>query len=126
MYVEDHANALLTVVEKGEIGRTYNVGGNAERTNIDVVRTICQIIDELRPGEQSYEAQIEFVTDRPGHDFRYAIDANRIETELGFRPSVTFEEGIKKTVEWYLENEQWWKPLLDRAVVKNRLGNIEA
>jgi dTDP-glucose 4,6-dehydratase len=110
------------VLDHGRPGRTYNIGGNAERRNIDVVRSICAILDELRPAGAPHERLIAFVTDRPGHDFRYAIDARRIRDELGWRPSVTFDEGIRRTVIWYLENEGWWRPLLDRAGVGARLG----
>ncbi len=122
LYVEDHADALLTVVEKGEIGRTYNIGGENEAKNIDLVRMICGLLDELRPGAAPYAELITFVTDRPGHDQRYAIDPARIRTELGWRPSVTVEQGLRKTVEWYLANENWWRPLLDRDGVGQRLG----
>ncbi len=122
LYVEDHADALLTVVEKGEIGRTYNIGGENEAKNIDLVRMICGLLDELRPGAAPYAELITFVTDRPGHDQRYAIDPTRIRTELGWRPSVTVEQGLRKTVEWYLANENWWRPLLDRDGVGQRLG----
>ncbi len=122
LYVEDHADALLTVVTKGALGRTYNIGGENEATNIDLVRTICGILDELRPGSAPYADLITFVTDRPGHDQRYAIDPTRIRTELGWRPSVTVEEGLRKTVEWYLANEEWWRPLLNRDGVGKRLG----
>ena len=121
LYVEDHVEALLAVVERGVVGRSYNVGGNNERRNIDLVRTICEILDELRPGEQPYDNLITFVTDRPGHDMRYAIDASRIETELGWKPSVSVEEGLRKTVEWYLANEEWWRPLWEAGAGK-RLG----
>ncbi|PZR00310.1 MAG: dTDP-glucose 4,6-dehydratase [Cereibacter sphaeroides] len=122
LYVEDHADALLTVVTKGEIGRTYNIGGENERTNIELVRTICSILDKKRPKGKSYADQITFVADRPGHDLRYAIDPTRIRTELGWRPSVTVEEGLERTVQWYLDNEAWWQPLLDRTGVGKRLG----
>ena len=122
LYVEDHADALLTVVDKGQIGRTYNIGGENEAKNIDLVRTICTLLDALRPGDAPYGEQITFVTDRPGHDQRYAIDPTRIRTELGWRPSVTVEEGLRKTVIWYLENEDWWRPLLNREGVGLRLG----
>ncbi len=123
LYVEDHANALLLVLEKGTLGRSYNIGGENERTNIDLVRTICSILDEKRPKAQgSYADQIAFVTDRPGHDARYAIDPSRIRGELGWRPSVTVEEGLARTVQWYLDNEEWWRPLLDRQGVGQRLG----
>ncbi len=123
LYVEDHTDALLLVVEKGEIGRSYNIGGGNERSNIDLVRTLCAILDELRPkADGSYADQITFVTDRPGHDARYAIDASRIRRELGWTPAVTLEEGLRKTVEWYLSNEAWWRPLQQRHGVGVRLG----
>jgi len=123
LYVEDHADALLLVVEQGAVGRSYNIGGNNERSNLDLVRTLCGILDELRPKAQgSYADQVTFVPDRPGHDARYAIDSTRIRTELGWRPSVTVEEGLKRTVEWYLDNEAWWKPLQARQGVGERLG----
>ena len=122
LYVEDHADALLLVVEKGELGRSYNIGGENEAKNIDLVRTICAHMDRLRPESAPHDRLITFVSDRPGHDRRYAIDPTRIRTELGWRPSVTVEEGLAKTVEWYLENEGWWRPLLDRKGVGQRLG----
>jgi dTDP-glucose 4,6-dehydratase len=123
LYVEDHANALLLVVEQGRIGRSYNIGGENERSNLDLVRTICTTLDQLRPRKTgSYAELITFVTDRPGHDTRYAIDPSRIRTELGWRPSVTVEEGIERTVRWYLDNETWWRPLLARHAVEQRLG----
>ncbi|WP_430465353.1 dTDP-glucose 4,6-dehydratase [Tabrizicola sp.] len=122
LYVEDHADALLLVLEKGAIGRSYNIGGENERRNIDLVRTICAILDRKRPKAGSYADQITFVTDRPGHDARYAIDPSRIRKELGWRPSVTVEEGLERTVQWYLDNEAWWKPLQARAGVGVRLG----
>jgi dTDP-glucose 4,6-dehydratase len=122
LYVEDHADALLTVLEKGADGRTYNIGGENERRNIDLVRTICAILDEKRPMARSYAEQITFVTDRPGHDLRYAIDPTRIRTELGWRPSVTLDEGLRRTVRWYLDNAAWWKPLQARGGVGQRLG----
>jgi dTDP-glucose 4,6-dehydratase len=123
LYVEDHADALLLVLEKGALGRSYNIGGENERSNLDLVKTLCAILDELRPKDSgSYADQITFVTDRPGHDARYAIDPTRIREELGWRPSVTVEEGLRKTVEWYLENEPWWRALQNRAGVGERLG----
>ena len=122
LYVEDHADALLLVLAKGQLGRSYNIGGENERRNIDLVRTICAILDAKRPKAGSYADQISFVTDRPGHDARYAIDPTRIREELGWRPSVTVEEGLERTVEWYLNNEAWWKPLQARAGVGVRLG----
>ncbi|MGV0909080.1 dTDP-glucose 4,6-dehydratase [Martelella sp. FOR1707] len=123
LYVEDHADALLTVITKGKVGRSYNVGGENERTNLELVRTICAILDEKRPRESgSYADLITFVTDRPGHDLRYAIDPARIGAELGWRPSVSVEEGLAKTVHWYLDNEAWWRALQSRKGVGERLG----
>lgn len=122
LYVEDHADALLLVLAKGELGRSYNIGGENEYTNLDLVKTLCAILDELRPAQSPYSDLITFVTDRPGHDARYAIDPTRIRTELGWRPSVTVEEGLRKTVEWYLENEPWWRALLGRDGIGKRLG----
>jgi dTDP-glucose 4,6-dehydratase len=123
LYVEDHADALLLVVQKGTLGRSYNIGGENERTNLELVQTICSILDEKRPKPSgSYRDQITFVIDRPGHDARYAIDPARIRKELGWRPSVTIEEGIERTVDWYLENEAWWRSLLSRKGVGQRLG----
>ena len=107
LYVEDHADALLLVLEKGALGRSYNIGGENERSNLDLVQTICTILDALKPASEPYADMIEFVSDRPGHDLRYAIDPTRIREELGWRPSVTVEEGLEKTVRWYLENEEW-------------------
>ena len=122
LYVEDHADALLTVLEKGRLGRSYNIGGENEAKNIDIVRTICAILDAKRPAAKPYADQITFVADRPGHDLRYAIDPTRIRTELGWRPSVTLEQGLEKTVQWYLDNEAWWRALQDRDGVGQRLG----
>ncbi len=122
LYVEDHAEALLTVLEKGELGRSYNIGGNNEARNIDLVHMICDLLDQKRPSAASYRDQIAFVADRPGHDLRYAIDATRIATELGWEPSVTLEQGLEKTVQWYLDNEAWWRPLQQRSGVGERLG----
>ena len=122
LYVEDHADALLLVVQKGAVGRSYNIGGENERRNIDLVRTICALLDEMAPKATPYADQITFVTDRPGHDARYAIDPSRIRKELGWRPSVTVEEGLRRTVRWYLDNEAWWRPLLNRQGVGERLG----
>ena len=122
LYVEDHADALLTILQRGELGRSYNVGGENERRNIDLVTTICAILDRLRPGSKPYADQIEYVTDRPGHDMRYAIDPTRIREELGWRPSVTIEQGLEKTVQWYLDNEGWWQALRSRVGVGERLG----
>ena len=122
LYVEDHADALLLVVQKGTVGRSYNIGGENERRNIDLVRTICALLDEMAPKATPYAHQITFVADRPGHDARYAIDPSRIREELGWRPSVTVEEGLRRTVRWYLDNEAWWRPLLTRQGVGERLG----
>lgn len=123
LYVEDHATALLTVVEKGQLGRSYNIGGENERTNLDLVKTLCAILDDKKPkASGSYADQITFVKDRPGHDARYAIDPTRIREELGWSPSVTVEQGLEKTVDWYLANEAWWRPLLERHGVGDRLG----
>jgi len=125
LYVEDHADALLLVLEKGALGRSYNIGGENERTNLELVKTLCEILDRLQPRDDgSYADLITFVTDRPGHDVRYAIDSSRIRDELGWRPSVTVEEGLEKTVQWYLNNEIWWKPLLERFGVGQRLGKM--
>jgi dTDP-glucose 4,6-dehydratase len=123
LYVEDHADALLTVLQKGELGRSYNIGGENEVRNIDLVEMICTALDRLQPGSAPYAQQITFVQDRPGHDLRYAIDPTRISTELGWRPSVTLEQGLEKTVQWYLDNEDWWQALLHRDGVGTRLGN---
>ena len=123
LYVEDHADALLCVLEKGAVGRSYNIGGENERSNLDLVRALCAILDGKRPKDQgSYADQITFVTDRPGHDARYAIDPTRIREELGWRPSVTVEEGLERTVQWYLDNEPWWRNLQQRHGVGERLG----
>jgi dTDP-glucose 4,6-dehydratase len=122
LYVEDHAEALLTVLQKGALGRCYNVGGNAEARNIDLVRTICGLLDELRPTVRPYAELITFVEDRPGHDARYAIDASRIRDELGWEPSVTLDEGLRRTVAWYLDNPEWWQALQARDGVGQRLG----
>jgi dTDP-glucose 4,6-dehydratase len=111
LYVEDHAEALLTVLEKGRLGETYNIGGWNERRNIDLVQMICTLMDELKPKNHPHADLIEFVTDRPGHDLRYAIDATKISRELGWKPSVTVEEGMRRTVEWYLANRPWWEKL---------------
>ncbi len=122
LYVEDHADALLLCLEQGQAGRSYNIGGENEATNIDLVRMICAHLDALRPQGAPHERLIRFVADRPGHDRRYAIDPARIRSELGWRPSVTVDEGLRRTVAWYLDNESWWRPLLDREGVGQRLG----
>ncbi|TVP72814.1 MAG: dTDP-glucose 4,6-dehydratase [Rhodobacteraceae bacterium] len=122
LFVEDHADALLCVLEKGALGRSYNIGGENEARNIDLVRQICALMDEMRPAGAPHDRLISFVADRPGHDARYAIDPARIRSELGWRPSVTLEEGLRRTVRWYLDNESWWQPLLNRQGVGQRLG----
>jgi dTDP-glucose 4,6-dehydratase len=112
------------VFERGQPGRSYNVGGNNEKTNLSVVETICTILDDLRPRAdgESYTTQIGFVADRPGHDARYAIDASRIRDELGWEPAETFETGIEKTVRWYLDNEAWWRAIVDERQADQRRG----
>jgi len=122
LFVEDHADALLTVLALGRIGRSYNIGGENEARNIDIVEMLCAILDAKRPKPRPYRDQIRFVADRPGHDLRYAIDPTRIRTELGWRPSVTLEQGLERTVQWYLDNEAWWRPLQARKGVGERLG----
>lgn len=122
LYVEDHADALLCALDRGAPGRSYNIGGENEARNIDLVRMICAILDDLRPGPAPYADQITFVTDRPGHDLRYAIDPTRMRRELGWRPSLTLHEGLRRTVRWYLDNEPWWRALLSRSGVGQRLG----
>jgi dTDP-glucose 4,6-dehydratase len=126
LYVEDHARALYLAATKGEIGETYNIGGHNEMANIDVVYTLCDLLEELVPikpdGVHNYRELITFVEDRPGHDYRYAIDASKIDKELGWRPQETFESGIRKTVEWYLGNKEWWMRVLDGSYNRERLG----
>ena len=122
LYVEDHADALLLAVAKGAPGRSYNIGGENEATNLDLVTKICAILDEKRPGSRPYAEQIAFVADRPGHDRRYAIDPSRIREELGWRPSVTLDEGLERTVDWFLDHESWWRALQNRDGVGKRLG----
>lgn len=137
LYVEDHARALIKVATEGGVGETYNIGGHNEQTNLHVVETICEILDELVPYKvkgnshhspltthDSYKQLITFVTDRPGHDVRYAIDASKIERELGWKPEETFETGLRKTVEWYLANETWWKRVQDGSYQGQRLGSL--
>jgi dTDP-glucose 4,6-dehydratase len=125
LYVEDHARALDMIVERGRVGETYNVGGRNERRNIDVVRRICAVLDTLAPSTRPLEELVEFVSDRPGHDARYAIDATKLETELGWRAQENFDTGIEKTVRWYLDNDWWWQPLRERYAGE-RLGLINA
>ncbi|WP_435235706.1 dTDP-glucose 4,6-dehydratase [Psychromonas sp. PT13] len=133
LYVEDHARALYKVVTEGKVGETYNIGGHNEKKNIEVVETLCAILDELKPIANNpafssssmvhYKELITFVTDRPGHDLRYAIDASKIERELGWKPEESFDTGIRKTVAWYLTNENWWKRVLDGSYQLERIGN---
>lgn len=129
LFVEDHARALYKVVTEGKVGETYNIGGHNEKTNIEVVKTICALLEELVPEKPSnvehYEDLISFVSDRPGHDIRYAIDASKIQKELGWIPCETFESGLKKTVEWYLNNTQWWQRVLDGSYNLERLGKVK-
>ena len=127
LYVDDHANALCKILFEGKKGESYNVGGNAEVSNLDVVRNICRLLDELspRPGMSRYEEQIDFVADRPGHDYRYAIDSTKIRNELGWKPIETFETGLRRTVEWYLANSSWWKPILTGEYRGQRLGSAD-
>ena len=127
LFVEDHARALYKVATEGEVGETYNIGGHNEKANIDVVRTICALLEELVPnkpeGVVKYEDLITYVKDRPGHDVRYAIDAAKIGRELGWKPQETFESGIRKPVEWYLNNKKWWSRVLDGSYNRERLGS---
>lgn len=124
LYVDDHAKALLKVIEGGIPGETYNVGGHNEKKNIEVVHMICDTLDELVPKDSNYRDQITFVTDRPGHDFRYAIDASKIERELGWTPEETFSSGIKKTIYWYLENTEWVEAVMGKNYNFERLGTV--
>ena len=125
LYVEDHARALILVAQQGAIGDTYNIGGHNEKQNIEVVQTLCDILQDLAPIGRNYRDQISYVKDRPGHDVRYAIDASKIERELGWTPQETFETGLRKTVEWYLANEDWWQRVLDGSYQGERLGMAE-
>ncbi len=127
LFVEDHARALVAVLEQGRLGESYNVGGHNERTNLQVVEAICQALDKASPRTPggSYADLISFVEDRPGHDFRYAIDATKIEAELGWRPQETFETGLASTVGWYLDNEDWWRPLKQSRYGGERLGLLK-
>lgn len=123
LFVEDHARALCKVITDGKIGETYNIGGHNELRNIDVVQKVCELLDELRPGEGSYKSLITFVADRPGHDRRYAIDASKIHDDLGWLPAESFDSGLRKTVQWYLDNETWWRRVLDGAYKLERIGS---
>ena len=124
LHVEDHAEALALVLQKGEPGWTYNIGGNSERRNIDVVHEVCALLDEMVPDPCNYPRikLIQLVSDRPGHDERYAIDAGRIDRELGWRPKRSFEEGLKQTVRWYLDNESWWGSIMGGTYDGRRMG----
>ncbi|WP_290653976.1 dTDP-glucose 4,6-dehydratase [Idiomarina sp.] len=126
LYVEDHARALIKVALEGKVGETYNIGGHNEKTNLTVVETLCDLLEELQPskpeGVKNYRDLITFVTDRPGHDVRYAIDAGKIERELGWTPAETFETGLRKTVQWYLDNTIWWQRVQDGSYQGERLG----
>jgi len=135
LYVDDHARALRTVITRGEVGETYNIGGNSERQNIDVVHAICDILQEVQPEPRwreqeepgarfDYRSLVEYVADRPGHDRRYAIDASKIYRELGWEPAETFESGLRKTVQWYLDNEEWWRRVLSGEYRLARLGGV--
>lgn len=123
LYVDDHVDALLTVLENGKPGSTYNIGGNNERANLEIVQTICELMDAKFPNRnESYKELIKFVPDRPGHDRRYAINASKIKSELGWSPSISWNDGFEKTVNWYLNNEAWWRPLLKTGKAGERLG----
>lgn len=122
LFVEDHARALITVVQQGRLGEVYNIGGGAERRNIDVVNAICDLLDEMAPSGRPHRELISFVTDRPGHDQRYAIDATKIRNELGWRPRESFETGLARTVRWYLDNKPWWQRILSGNYHTERLG----
>jgi dTDP-glucose 4,6-dehydratase len=126
LYVDDHARALYLILTRGRLGEKYNVGGRNERRNIDIVRRICELLDEMAPRPTPHADLIRFVTDRPGHDQRYAIDATKLETELGWKAEETFDTGIVKTVRWYLDNEWWWRPLRDKVYSGERLGVLPA
>lgn len=129
LYVEDHARALVLVATQGQVGQTYNIGGHNEKQNIEVVHTLCDLLEELSPNKpknvNKYRDLIRFVKDRPGHDLRYAIDASKIEADLGWTPNETFETGLRKTVSWYLENKKWWQRVLDGNYRLDRIGSTE-
>jgi dTDP-glucose 4,6-dehydratase len=126
LYVEDHARALYLVLTQGKVGETYNIGGHNEKQNIEVVETLCELLEELAPnkpaGVHHYRDLITFVTDRPGHDVRYAIDASKIERDLGWKPQETFDSGLRKTVQWYLDNSHWWQNVLSGNYRLERIG----
>ena len=123
LYVEDHCAAIDLIIRKGTVGEVYNIGGHNERTNLEVVKTICAILDDLRPKATGrYSDQIVFVTDRPGHDLRYAIDSAKLQRDLGWKPEESFDTGIRKTVQWYLDNAWWWQPIREKKYSGARLG----
>jgi len=126
LYVQDHCDAINMVLQKGTIGETYNVGGNNEIQNIQIVKDICTILDEFKPAEsgKSYHQLITFVKDRPGHDFRYAIDSKKIQQDLGWRPKETFQSGLRKTIKWYLSNKAWWNETQENIYQQERLGIV--
>ncbi len=125
LYVDDHARALDLIASRGRIGEKYNVGGRNERRNIEVVKRVCELMDELRPSQRPHAELVTYVTDRPGHDARYAIDATKLETELGWKAQENFDSGIARTVRWYIENEWWWKPLRQEVYSGERLGILK-
>ncbi len=122
LYVEDHVDALLAVLQRGRVGQTYNIGGRSERTNLSVVRQVCDILDRLRPSSSPRHKLIRFVPDRPGHDRRYAIDCSKLERELGWAPATPFDQGLEQTIAWFLDNESWWRPIRDKIYDGRRLG----
>ena len=126
LYVTDHCKAISTVLETGIVGETYNIGGNCEKQNVEIVNNICEILDEFVPREdgKSYKNQITYVKDRPGHDMRYAIDSSKIQNNLGWKPEETFDSGIQKTIKWYLENKNWWKNIQNKKYGQERLGSV--
>ena len=125
LYVDDHARALVMILEKGRAGEKYNIGGRNERTNLQVVERICDLMDAMAPKDHAHRDLITFVTDRPGHDHRYAIDATKTETEIGWKAQDDFDSGIEKTVRWYLENHDWWEPIRSKVYAGERLGTLE-
>ena len=128
LFVRDHCEGILTVLRKGKVGETYNIGGNNEIKNIDVIQIVCDVLDEILPRDNGlvYSELIHYVTDRPGHDFRYAIDSTKIEKELGWLPIESFETGVRKTIQWYLDNRSWWKSIQDNTYRQERLGVIQS